>query len=105
VDKISGTNSVNNLDGPEFRTTVLDMDEQAGTTLQQLVDLRLNGRLQDRVETLRSGPKSGWRRVATAISGEAGMTVGYETLRKWARRGGWDVSDDAEDKPRHVNAA
>ncbi len=69
------------------------MDEQAGTTLQQLVDLRLDGHLQDRVETLRHAPKNGWRRVAAAISDEAGMAVGYETLRNWARRGDWDVSD------------
>jgi hypothetical protein len=79
------------------------MDEQAGTTLQQLVDLRLDGQLQDRVETLRKGSASSWRRVAAAISTEAGMTVGYETLRNWARRGEWAVFED--DKRRQASAA
>lgn len=73
------------------------MDEQTGTALQQLVDLRLDGRLQDRVEALRKD-EQGWRKVATAISDAAGLSVGYETLRNWARAGDWNVWDDADDE-------
>jgi len=73
------------------------MDEQSGTALQQLVDLRLGGRLQDRVETLRRD-EQGWRKVAAAISDEAGLRVGYESLRNWARSGDWDVWDGADDE-------
>lgn len=72
------------------------MDEQTGTALQQLVDLRLDGRLQDRVEALRKD-EQGWRKVAAAISAEARLSVGYETLRNWARAGEWNVWDEADD--------
>lgn len=75
------------------------MDEQTGTALQQLVDLRLGGHLQDRVEALRKDER-GWRKVAAAISEEAGLSVGYETLRNWARAGEWNVWDDADDSAR-----
>jgi hypothetical protein len=69
------------------------MDDEGATALQQLADDRLGGRLRERVEELRAAGL-GWRPVAVQIAEETRLGVGYETVRNWAERGGWNV-----DKP------
>lgn len=69
------------------------MDESA-TTLQQLADHKLGGKLQQTVEILRA-EGMGWRPLAAEITRVTGLAgIGYESLRTWAERGGWNV-----DKP------
>lgn len=69
------------------------MDDEGATALRQLADDRLRGGLQRLVEELRA-TGMGWRPVAAKVSEEARLGIGYETLRDWAKRGGWAV-----DKP------
>lgn len=74
------------------------MDVEGVSPLQQLADERIDGGLRAMVERLRR-EGLGWRPVAAEISVLASRTdsrinIGYETLRGWAERGGWNV-----DKP------
>lgn len=71
------------------------MDDEGATALQQLADDRLDGRLRELVEELRS-QKLGWRPVAAHVSEKARLGIGYETLRGWAERGGWAVDKPSE---------
>lgn len=70
------------------------MDEKPGTDRQLRVDAALGGRLRERVEELVRGSDPGWRPVAEAITQESGIYVGYETVRRWAQEGGWDIPAD-----------
>lgn len=68
-----------------------------GTYHQRLVDTKMGGRLRERVEELRTQPGVvPWRDLAVIISRESGESVGFETLRRWAKDSGWRVNDDPE---------
>ena len=69
------------------------MDDDDLSPLRQLADDRLGGRLREYVEQLRA-EGNGWRPVAAKLSAKAHLGIGYETVRGWAERGGWNV-----DKP------
>jgi hypothetical protein len=73
------------------------MDQSGITRLQQLVDDRLSGTLQQRVERLRREGCS-WRGIAGYVSALTDVPVSKSTLHVWATAGGWQTELGAEEE-------
>lgn len=58
------------------------MSQPTSSTLRQLLDLKLDGRLDERVAELQAEGK-GFRLIARALVEETGVQVSGEILRRW----------------------
>jgi intein-encoded DNA endonuclease-like protein len=61
------------------------MDQPTASPLRQLLDLKLDGKLDERVKQLQE-EGLGFRLIARQLFADTDVSVSYEVLRKWYGR-------------------